>query len=349
MPQLDEYLRAVERGLRCPAERRPAIIEELRAHLRDRVEALKAQGHNGLDAERQATREMGPAWLLALRLSAANGWSLTAHIFREIWAAGIGTWVAAVGSMGVVFLMPRLMESQRAGEAGWTGAWVYLWVSYAVLLTAFPVFGFVVARLVRGWLWAMAPAVLLVRQVHIALGSGRALTGFAVGALFFLVFLVGAVAGVAVGSGARRESANHARVRARLTWLVYGAFAFSAVVLITRGAPRFEVRPGVAPLTLAALAFLLATAAGRWRESPRRTWLAWASGVLLVACGVGWPVVLPGVGLLNLPAGIADSWSGMPPRELIATAVGIALPWLFWVAAWLLDRHARGRLTGSAA
>ena len=31
MPLLEEYLRAVERSLRCPVERRPALVEELRA------------------------------------------------------------------------------------------------------------------------------------------------------------------------------------------------------------------------------------------------------------------------------------------------------------------------------
>ena len=65
MQPVDKFLQAVEMRLRCPVERRSGVMEELRGHLADRVEALISEKRTQEEYEKQAVREMQPAWLLA--------------------------------------------------------------------------------------------------------------------------------------------------------------------------------------------------------------------------------------------------------------------------------------------
>jgi hypothetical protein len=301
MPQLDEYLRAVEEGLHCPAERRPAIIEELGAHLRDRVEALVAQGEDEPDAQRQATREMGPAWLLALRLSAANGWTGAAHACRQIWAAGIGLQLAFV-AIGNPLAVGRIQWHERGGRLTGIDAWVFAWGPYllvALLLTAFPVFAFALARWLRGWLWAAVPGM--------------------------------------------------------------GAFVYGLSEGVVSNQPWSLTHPGLGAIMFfaAGAAFVAAAVQGSRKESPRLTGIAWASAALLVGCSMAWCFALPRHGLADvfpalraivaMPVEILRGTAHISLLELAFGAFVLMLPWLFWGAAWVIDRQARGRLTGSAA
>ncbi len=189
MQPMDEFLSSVESRLRCPAERRPSVMEELRAHLADQVEALLQQGHSQTEAEQQAVREMMPAWLLALRLSATNGWSLSGHILRES------------GAMALGFFL--LVGGLNAGMQVGNNPWVPLWMGYAGLSLLLLVLGFSLGRIVRGWVWALAIMALIAAAGGF---SGDSREGFP----FVLLFTLAGIA------GSRRKSP-------RLTWLTWAS------------------------------------------------------------------------------------------------------------------------------
>lgn len=191
MPPLDDYLRSIEARLRCPANRRPEIVEELRGHIRDRAEALMAQTPHPCQyhAERMAVREMGPAWLLALRLSAANGWSVTAHVLRELWAMGLAMEVSCVAAFIAFAVTPRLAEEMIPATRP------LIWAPYLLLLAGFSTLGLAFGSIVRGWLWAVVPALVVANM-------GRAFHD----ARFFVVsFVISAVFLAAVASGLTRK------------------------------------------------------------------------------------------------------------------------------------------------
>jgi len=292
MPPLDDYLRRVESSLRCPAERRPALIEELGAHLQDRVEALVAQGRTKPDAEREAMREMGPAWLLALRLSAANGWNVTAHVLREIWAALLSLLLLAAPvslTAGIATLMVRSHPATAGTSIGVTP----LWASYVVLAACAAVFAFALARVVEGWVWATVPC----------LGLGL--------------------------------------VVARPTWALDH---FTCAVFL------------IAAVTVMMSAVLAARPSGR----PRQVWLAWAVIILglVLYLWFEWSALTYGMAKLGFTGLFRafQEWGNhygddayTYTRQLVRTFAGLALPWVFWLAAWCLDRYAPKRRDVSAA
>ena len=46
-------------------------------------------GHSRLIAQQMVRRELGTSELLALKLSRANGWSITSFVLRQVWAFGL--------------------------------------------------------------------------------------------------------------------------------------------------------------------------------------------------------------------------------------------------------------------
>jgi hypothetical protein len=220
MQQSDDFLRAVEARLRCPVDRRQSVIEELRGHLIDRVAALVEQGADAEQAERRAIREIGPAWILALRLSAANGWNLLAHILRGLWAAGVGLEVAYCGAflLFVVAAAPSYSGSSMTLVQGLlTG---YAWIAVLVGLSAFSL---AVGRIVRGWAWALLPSFALTqlsRPFTLRASFGENAPVMNVSAVIVLLCAVTVV--VAALLGQRRESP-------RLVWLAWASGGLIAV------------------------------------------------------------------------------------------------------------------------
>ena len=147
MQRSDDFLRAVEARLRCTVDRRRAVVEELRGHLADRVAALVEQGGNAEVAEGQAVREMGPAWLLALRLSTANGWNVLAHLLRELWAACLAFLLVTLAPQVIIVRNPDVHLS--------SGAFVTRGLEYLAVLAGLAAFGFAMGRTVRGWGWSL--------------------------------------------------------------------------------------------------------------------------------------------------------------------------------------------------
>jgi len=187
-PPISEYLAGVRRGLRCPLERRPEVMEELCGHLLDRADALMGQGLSHAEARRQALREMGPGWFLALRLSLANGWSPLVPLFRQIWAMGLGFQV----------LVAAVMVSERAPEVQFMP--VREACAYGVLLALLLTFGFAMGRIVRSWAWAITLIFALIMPFTRESQGIEALPLSAMIAVF-----VGSVL------GSRRESPSLAR------------------------------------------------------------------------------------------------------------------------------------------
>ncbi len=274
MPPVHEFLQAVEARLRCPAERRPAVSEELRGHLADRTEALLAQGVSEADAERQAVREMGRVWLLALRLSAANGWSLTAHVLRELWAAWLGTLMILPAVVMLRVLTRPLLHPGATGVN--VGEWAIRGLTCSVILAGLAAFSFAMGRTVRGWVWVAAPALVAARN--------------AFPLAWYPLFGAGMVSG------------------GPATWL-----APAAVILV----------------------FALV---GQRRESPSLHWLAWMSAGTIW----GWASVVA-----VIAAGTADGGELSKASahifwiNAVQLAAVAALPWLFWLGAWLIERAGR--------
>lgn len=151
MQLVDRYLKEVESSLRCPAERQPTVIEELRCHLTDRVETLLSQGLDVAAAERKAVREMGPVWLMAFRLSAANGWNKLGHLMQFFWSVSIGVLVASGGGATI---------RQIHGSVVWVGRSPHVLplsfaiVSCLIALISICCVGFGMGRNNRSWSWA---------------------------------------------------------------------------------------------------------------------------------------------------------------------------------------------------
>jgi len=186
MGSVDRFVQAIQQRLRCPVERRATVLEELRAHLDDRTEALLPRWTRD-QAERRAVREMGPAWRLALRLSMANGWHIAPWLVRHVWAASLGLLVLAAGAspfVGVSRMDWQLLKVDSAGFA----AFVFI-------------FGYGVAQLARGWLWATVPLILLTPSWVI--GGDRAPADTAVW-VAAICLCVGAMLGDRPGATSRR-------------------------------------------------------------------------------------------------------------------------------------------------
>jgi hypothetical protein len=196
MPSVNGFLQSVEARLRCPQERRPALIEELRGHLAERAEALMQTGIDRAEAEKTAVREMAPAWLLAFRLSRANGWSVPAHVLRELAAGMAGLWV--------------VVAAGNSGLADYGAGWVVTpWLTVPLLLGLFAAFGYSAGRTVRGWLWSLGLAGLVI----VLTGAWHEL--WQLGIVAALVVLV-----ISAVVGSRRESP-------RLMWLAWLSGGFS--------------------------------------------------------------------------------------------------------------------------
>ncbi len=204
MQRVDEFLKAVQAQLRCPEDRRPTVVEELRAHLSDRTDALTDQGMSRDDAERQAVGEMLPVWLLALRLSAANGWNAVAHGMRGAWMAGAGMLLAAVYidlSATVVHTLTGWVQPMAPRcptilglQSGWQDYLLRV-PGHVLLMAPLFLFAFLGARSLRSWVWAIAPAwVLACRSALPGLvSSSQACTE--VLAASAAIFIVSALAG----------------------------------------------------------------------------------------------------------------------------------------------------------
>jgi hypothetical protein len=214
MQPVDRYLRLIEVNLRCPVERRAEVIKELQGHLTDRVDALIRQCVEQTAAERQAVREMGPAWLLALKLSAANGWNVMAHVLRELWAMGIGVLMV----MGFSGLRSACFGNYM--PSGYTHCPIALDLrngfipmlslmgSRIALMVPLFVFGYALGRVVRGWTWAIIPAILLAWRHEASPASFSNLSCAQVLLPSALIFFVSALV------GCRKERSN-------LAWLAW--------------------------------------------------------------------------------------------------------------------------------
>jgi hypothetical protein len=187
MSPMDRFLQAVENKLRCPVERRPALIEELRGHLTDRATALVAQNLNPAEAEITAVGEMAPAWLLAMRLSLANGWNIFPEILREMGALGLSL-------MMLLLAAPQLSFVRRIADAGilpinpWAKAAMVVVAGYLITLAALAVFAFYLARLRQSRIWAMIPAFLFFNELPFSWSDMRffylAGMGFIIGVIW---------------------------------------------------------------------------------------------------------------------------------------------------------------------
>jgi|GEM_PF-5686272 len=196
MSPIDEFLQAVERNLRGPARNRPEVLEELRGHLTDRIEALVRQEYEPEAAEAQAMEEMGPAWLLAVRLSLANGWNLFPEILRELGALGFGVVATGLAAFQLSWIermvsQPENLLPQNFNLQQLAGSWVMiaLLASHLMILLALALFAFYLTRLRQNWLWAIIPALLL----FIAFPIDQAKFGFyqVMGAVFSLAVALG--------------------------------------------------------------------------------------------------------------------------------------------------------------
>ncbi len=298
MRSMDSFLRAVRRQMhRWPIERRSEVLEELRGHLVDRTETLVREGRDSVEAERQAVREMGPAWLLALRLSFADGWYWAIHILRELWALCLGLQVVEVIVvyilLGGQFRLSNLFFGFGLPERGAPEEWAALIVLCAVLIG----FGFAMGRIVQGWAWAILPGFWF---FHLGLDS---------------------------------------EISTQFMLMSFG------------------------------MIFLLASIVGRKKESPNLSWLAWASvGLLLVwsftsetytitawAKSPFGDAALRGVpsALFAAVRGFGELWSVSAEWspwgwDLLVSWPGIAMTWLFWLAAQTIKRFRPVRLADSA-
>ncbi len=220
MQPMDEFLQSVEKRLRCPAERRPSVMEELRTHLADQAEALARQGRSKMEAEQQAVREMLPAWLLAVRLSIANGWNVKVQALRELWALGLGieSFVLAAAPLGLIRLLQTNMFRGHVlpglkDSAVIAGLLVGFLISFAAVLT----FGFSLGRIVRGWLWALGIGALGIVTVVLNLRYEGLWGG--------LTLLVVAMVIAASFLGQRKQSP-------RLIWLAWASAGLLALCLV---------------------------------------------------------------------------------------------------------------------
>ncbi len=270
MQPMDEFLNSVESRLRCPAERRPSVMEELRVHLADQAEALVRQGRNKMEAEQQAVREMRPAWLLALRLSIANGWNVKVQVLRELWALGLICEAMAVISMnlGLVWSLQRDYEfrSTVPGLSPWAVMTVLGF--FALSAVVFVTFVFSLGRTVRGWVWAF----------------------------------------------------------------VVGAIILNAQVRVPHHIDIMAIGSLLAGALLPAAAFL-----GQRKEAPRLEWLAWASAGSLLLCVIGAGLVAVQMSFLS---GLSSILGSLPPLSEWPT---VAIPWVFWLGAWVLERADRAQ------
>jgi len=256
------------------------VIEELRAHLADRTEAIVADALR-LRAERQAIREMGPGWLLALRLSAANGWNPLVHILRSLWAAGIGLEVA----MGAALLLSGIAGLGRAASNDLPAIQLtYITPTYLLLLALLFAFGFAMGRVVRGWAWAIVPGLTLLwiaRQMR----GGDARTDLAAGATLLAALLI-----VTAGALGRRKASP------KLGWLAWAAAGLVAVCMLAFGvvvAMVFGSAPTGAPIhnPIAALA-----AVARETAAMPETGLGWQWLAISWFCWLGaWAIERFGV------------------------------------------------------
>lgn len=161
MSPIEGFLQAVENKLRGPAKLRPEVIEELRGHLADRIEALVQQEYGPEEAEVQAMEEMGSAWLLAMRLSLANGWYLFPEILRELGALGLSLVMMLLAAQQLSFI-GRIADPNVPGLANpWAAAAVAVVSCYLISLAALAVFAFYLARLRQSRIWAILPAYLM--------------------------------------------------------------------------------------------------------------------------------------------------------------------------------------------
>ncbi len=209
MQTIEKYLNAVESRLHCPADRRPAVIEELRGHLADRANVLMQQGLNQEQAERQAVREMGPAWVLALRLSKASGWRVSIHIMREIWAMLLTLQVLLLVG---VFMLASLMRIQDPAPSASKSFIPLYWLSWLVIIPVAS-FSYAMACQMRSIIWAcVATMALLGFYLMQALGNPA----------FVVLCVLAASVLLAAMRGARRVSSN-------LVWL---AWASGAAILL---------------------------------------------------------------------------------------------------------------------
>jgi hypothetical protein len=272
MQRVQEFLRSVEVRLRCPADRRPAIIEELRGHLADRVEALVQQGIAVWDAGYQAVREAGPAWLLALRLSAANGWKMAAHVLRELWAASLATLVLVVAAR--LMAVPGIHVRLSAGEYARIG------LLCLVPLAGLAAFGFALGRTVRGWFWAAVPAL-----VAVAAGVSLVHDLDYLGGTPWLA--AGAAVLVSALLGQRRESPQ-------LQWLAWASAGLIGVCIPGIGVIAFWTASD-GSLPQAFLAFLRDVTAGADATQvvslAAAPWLFWLGARVIERSGVRTPAV----------------------------------------------------------
>jgi hypothetical protein len=197
MSPMDNFLQAVEKSLRGPAKLRPEVIEELRGHLTDRIEALGQQEYEPEEAEDQAIKEMQPAWLLAMRLSLANGWYLFPEILRELGALGFGVVVIGVAACNLDWIQRMVAPDgnsafQNPNIPNLNNPWVItaIFAGYMISLTALTLFAFYMSRLCRSRIWAIFPVYFL----FILIPSGRENHGFYyfAGAMFMLAAAWGA-------------------------------------------------------------------------------------------------------------------------------------------------------------
>jgi hypothetical protein len=270
MQPIDNFLNAVESRLRCPAERRPGVREELRGHLVDRVEALTGQGANQEEAEKQAVREMEPAWLLALRLSKANGWNVRIQVLRELWALGLGFLALSLAGNPLGNFHGLLIAVSTGNvppniKIAWFLPDI---VGFFVSLIAGLAFAFSLGRIVRGWIWAWGIGIICVLATTPFLGY----------------------------------------LRSNALWL--------ALTLLVEAT------------------FILAAFLGQRKQSPRLAWLGWVSAALLV-------LSLFGLCLAHAHGDVASALGAFQRSSPYRLWPVAAISWVFWLAAWVIERAGR--------
>jgi hypothetical protein len=213
MSLLDSFLQRVEHCLRSPQETHESILTELRGHLEDRAEALVAAGKSPEQAERQAIREMGPVWLLSLRISRTHGWSMLVQVLREFWLAGVVLEVLWIPVLFIIALESCKKLYSEGGFGTFPGYWAWFISGMVILLASGFACSYALGRVVRGWAWILAPCLAITGLSISGIITGVSLLNDAVvgGFLFVAVIFTGAYL------GCQRE-------KPRLGWLAWAGF-----------------------------------------------------------------------------------------------------------------------------
>ncbi|MFI7522630.1 permease prefix domain 1-containing protein [Micromonospora globbae] len=212
---VEDHLRELAVRLRGPARMKADLLAEARDGLLDAVEAYRADGLPGAEAERRAVAEFGspaqllPAWQAELAVGALRGLSLRVLALASVLVVGGDlTWRGASWSDG-----PRPPEGYLFLSASVNGVWVA-----ALALAAA---GLLLVRVAARSAHPALPALVrlagvgLLASLAIGVLTGASLFGWSVGlwdaALTWPPMIIGAMV---VGAGYLWIG------RAALTWLL---------------------------------------------------------------------------------------------------------------------------------